>query len=204
MAKLKTASNKKKATKSSNTRLVKKSTKKNGMSLYSNLAYKRRVKEDMRARKKAEELAKLPKNPVLRFFAKLRPDRLCKAIFSREGLVRILKFIAACVLLMIIAVGGLFLYFKKDLAEIDPEELASRVQNTVNTYYDRNGKLLWEDRGSGDYRLVVDGSEISTYMRQATVAIEDKNFYNHSGIDLGGIARAIYVTGRLNSDAAAN
>ena len=194
MAKLKTASNKKKATKSSNTRLVKKSTKKNGMSLYSNLAYKRRVKEDMRARKKAEELAKLPKNPVLRFFAKLRPDRLFKAIFSREGLVRILKFIAACVLLMIIAVGGLFLYFKKDLAEIDPEELASRVQNTVNTYYDRNGKLLWEDRGSGDYRLVVDGSEISTYMRQATVAIEDKNFYNHSGIDLGGIARAIYVT----------
>ena len=196
MAKLKTASNKKKATKSSssNKRSVKKSTKKSGMSLYSNLAYKRRVKEDMRARKKAEELAKLPKNPILRFFAKLRPDRLFKAIFSKEGLIKILKFIAACILLMIIAIGGLFLYFKKDLAEIDPEELASRVQNTVNTYYDRNGKLLWEDRGSGDYRLVVDGSEISTYMRQATVAIEDKNFYNHSGIDLGGIARAIYVT----------
>lgn len=193
MAKLKTARNKKRA-KSETKKSVKKSTKKNGMSLYSNLAYKRRVKEDMRARKKAEELAKLPKNPILRFFARLRPDRVFKAIFSKEGLIRILKFCAACILLMIIAVGGLFLYFKKDLAAIDPEELASRVQNTVNTYYDRNGELLWEDRGSGDYRLVVDGSEISTYMRQATVAIEDKNFYNHSGIDLGGIARAAYVT----------
>ena len=128
MAKLKTASNTKKATKSSssNKRSVKKSTKKSGMSLYSNLAYKRRVKEDMRARKKAEELAKLPKNPILRFFAKLRPDRLFKAIFSKEGLIKILKFIAACILLMIIAIDGLFLYFKKDLAEIDPEELASR------------------------------------------------------------------------------
>ncbi len=193
MAKLRTARNKKRA-KSEAKRSVKKSTKKNGMSLYSNLAYKRRVKEDMRARKKAEELAKLPKNPILRFFARLRPDRVFKAIFSREGLIRILKFFAACILLLIIAIGGLFLYFKKDLAAIDPEELASRVQNTVNTYYDRNGELLWEDRGSGDYRLVVDGSDISTYMRQATVAIEDKNFYNHSGIDLGGIARAAYVT----------
>ena len=193
MAKLRTARNKKRA-KSEAKRSVKKSTKKNGMSLYSNLAYKRRVKEDMRARKKAEELAKLPKNPILRLFARLRPDRVFKAIFSREGLIRILKFFAACILLLIIAIGGLFLYFKKDLAAIDPEELASRVQNTVNTYYDRNGELLWEDRGSGDYRLVVDGSDISTYMRQATVAIEDKNFYNHSGIDLGGIARAAYVT----------
>ena len=193
MAKLKTASNKRRA-KSETRRSVKRSTKKNGMSLYSNLAYKRRVKEDMRARKKAEELAKLPKNPILRFFARLRPDRVFKAIFSKEGLIRILKFFAACILLMIIAIGGLFLYFKKDLTAIDPEELASRVQNTVNTYYDRNGELLWEDRGSGDYRLVVDGSDISTYMRQATVAIEDKNFYNHSGIDLGGIARAAYVT----------
>nr|MCR5573048.1 penicillin-binding protein [Candidatus Saccharibacteria bacterium] len=195
MAKLKTASNKKKATKSvASKRLVKKATKKNGMSLYSNLAYKRRVKEDMRARKKAEELAKLPKNPFLRFFARLRPDRVFKAIFSKEGLIRILKFIVVCILLMIIAVGGLFLYFKKDLSEIDPEELASRVQNTVNTYYDRNGELLWEDKGDGDYRLVVDGSEISSYMRQATVAIEDRNFYNHAGVDLGGIARAVYVT----------
>ena len=193
MAKLKTASNKKKATPKTR-KSIKKSTKKSGMSLYSNLAYKRRVKEDMRARKKAEELAKLPKNPILRFFARLRPDRLFKAIFSREGLIRLLKFLAACILLMIIAVGGLFLYFKKDLSAIDPEELASRVQNTVNTYYDRNGELLWEDKGSGDYRLVVDGSDISSYMRQATVAIEDKNFYNHSGIDLGGIARAAYVT----------
>ena len=194
MAKLKTARTKRKATKSANKRSVKKSTQKSGMSLYSNLAYKRRIKEDTRARKKAEELAKLPKNPILRFFAKLRPDRVFKAIFSKEGLIRILKFVIACVLLMIIAIGGLFLYFKKDLSEIDPEELASRVQNTVNTYYDRNGELLWEDRGSGDYRLVVDGSDISTYMRQATVAIEDRNFYNHSGIDFGGIARAAYVT----------
>lgn len=195
MAKDKTAS-KKKASSVKKTAVKKKDSKssKTGMSLYSNLAYKRRVKADARARKKAEELAKLPKNPVLRFFARLRPDRVFRAWFSKEGQIFILKCLAALVLIAIIGIGGLFLYFKKDLAEIDPEELANRVQNTVNTYLDRNGEVLWEDKGSGDYRLVVEGSEISTYMRQATVAIEDKNFYNHIGIDLTGIARALYVT----------
>jgi len=176
-----------------NKKAAKKSSK-SSMSLYSNLAYKRRVREDAKARKKAEELAKLPKNPILRFFARLRPDRVFRAIFSLKGLFTFLKIVAALVLIAVIGIGGLFLYYKKDLAEIDPEELANRVQNTVNTYLDRNGQLLWEDRGSGDYRLVVDGDDISTYMRQATVAIEDKNFYNHPGIDVTALVRAAYVT----------
>ena len=196
MAKDKTAS-KNKAAKIKKPTLKKKqskTSKSSGMSLYSNLAYKRRVREDARARKKAEELAKLPKNPILRFFARLRPDRVLRAWFSKEGQLFILKCLAALVLIVIIGIGGLFLYFKKDLSEIDPEELANRVQNTVNTYLDRNGEVLWEDKGSGDYRLVVDGSDISTYMRQATVAIEDKNFYNHIGVDFTAIGRAMYVT----------
>ncbi len=171
-----------------------KSTSKNGMSLYSNLAYKRRVKQDQRARKKAEELAKLPKNPFLRFFARLRPDRFFKWWFSKENQLRILKIFVALILLVIIAIGGLFLYFKKDLSEIDPNELANRVQDTVNVYLDRNGEVLWEDKGSGDYRLVVDGGDISTYMRQATVAAEDRNFYNHIGVDFGALIRAAYMT----------
>ena len=58
--------------------------------------------------------------------------------------------------------------------------------------YDRNGELLWEDKGSGDYRLVVDGDDISTYMRQATVAIEDKNFYKHNGFDYPRIIKAFF------------
>ena len=170
------------------------SSKKNGMSLYSNLAYKRRVKQDQRARKKAEELAKLPKNPFLRFLARLRPDRFFKWWFSKENQIRLLKIFVAFILIIIIAIGGLFLYFKKDLSEIDPEELANRVQDTVNTYLDRNGEVLWEDKGSGDYRLVVDGGDISTYMRQATVAAEDRNFYNHIGIDFGALVRAAFMT----------
>ena len=197
-ASIKKAITKKKTEKKADKEAQKKKPQENvrsrGLKLYSNLAYKRRVKADQRARKKAEELAELPKNPFLRFFARLRPDRFFKWWFSRDNQIRILKIAIAFILIIIIAVGDLFLYYKKDLAEIDPEELANRVQNTVNTYLDRNGEVLWEDKGSGDYRLVVDGSEISTYMRQATVAIEDKNFYSHIGVDFGALVRAAFVT----------
>jgi penicillin-binding protein 1A len=187
MAKEKTASKKPKKTLSG-------AKKKNNLSLYSNLAYKRRVKADQKARRQAEDLASMPKNPFLRFFSRLRPDRVFHFWFSKEGFFRILKFFAATFLIIIIAIGGLFLYFKKDLAQIDPEELANRVTNTVNTYVDRNGIILWEDKGDSNYRLVVDGSEISTYMRQATVAIEDKNFYNHIGVDFTALLRASWST----------
>lgn len=149
---------------------------------------KTRMKADERARRKAEDLASLPKEPVKRFFARLHPRRLARFWFSRDGLKMVGKIFAATVLLLIIAVGGLFLYFKKDLDQIKLDEI--KVSETVNTYYDRNGQLLWEDKGDGDYRLVVDGNQISSYMRQATVAIEDRNFYNHPGVDWTALIRA--------------
>ncbi|MBR3414595.1 penicillin-binding protein [Candidatus Saccharibacteria bacterium] len=161
-------------------------------STYTSLMYKSKVKRDEKARKKAEDLATLPKTPVKRFFAHLHPKRVFHYWFSWNGLKKIGKFLAACVLLGIIAVGALFLYYKKDLEAIRLDEL--KVSETVNTYLDRNGEILWEDRGDGDYRLVVDGSEISTYMRQATVAIEDRNFYNHNGVDLFSLVRAAFST----------
>lgn len=162
------------------------------VSLYSNLKYRFHTRADYKARKKAEDLAKLPKEPVKRFFAKLHPKRVFKFWFSFDGLKAIFKFFAACVLLGIIGVGALFLYFKKDLSAIQLDKL--EVSETVNTYLDRNGQILWEDRGDGDYRLVANGNEIATYMRQATVAIEDKNFYNHTGVDLQALTRAFFAT----------
>lgn len=170
----------------------KKYRKPSNMSLYSSLSYKRRIKLEERARRMAEDKASLPKDPVKRFFAHFQWKRIKKYWFSKDGLRRIGKFFAACILIGIIALGGLFLYFKKDIDAIKLNEL--KVSNTVNTYLDRNGEVLWEDKGDGDYRQVTDGSNIATYMRQATVAIEDKNFYNHAGIDFWALIRATFST----------
>lgn len=166
------------------------SAKKNEFFL--NLKEKRKAKKEAAARRRAEDLATLPKEPVKRFFARLHPKRVFHWWFSWRGQKAILRFIAICFLLVVIGIGGLFLYYKKDLDAIRLDELT--VSETVNTYLDRNGVVLWKDTGSEDYRLVVDGENISPYMYQATIAIEDKNFYNHIGVDFAAIVRATIST----------
>ncbi len=169
-----------------------KHAKNKSMNTYSSLVYRSKVKKDKKAKKRAEDLATLPKEPVKRFLMHFHPKRVFHYWFSMRGLKTFLKIVAATILILIITIGALFLYYKKDLDQIQLDEL--KVTDTVNTYLDRNGEVLWEDKGDGDYRLVVEGDEISTYMRQATVAIEDRNFYNHNGIDLWGLIRAGFST----------
>ncbi len=164
----------------------------NNMNLYSSLSYRHKVRKEANSRRRAEELAKLPKEPVKRFFARLHPKRVFKWWFSWRGQKAILKFFAACILLFIIFIGGLFLYYKKDLDEIRLDEMS--ISETVNTYLDRNGVVLWKDTGNENYRLVVEQEDIPEYMYQATIAIEDRNFYNHKGVDFGALIRATFST----------
>lgn len=160
------------------------------LNVYANLSHRRKTRKDAAARHKAEHRASLPKHPVERFFYRLHPKRFWSYWLSREGGIMALKVSGVAILFMVLAFGALFAYYRKDLDQIRPSELAKRVQTTVTKYYDRNNKLLWEDKGDGDYKLVVDGKEISRYVKQATIAIEDKDFYYHKGISLQGLIRA--------------
>ncbi|MBQ8985139.1 transglycosylase domain-containing protein [Candidatus Saccharibacteria bacterium] len=162
------------------------------MKLYTNLAAKHQEKKDAKSRRRAEELAKLPKDPVKRFFARLHPKRVFKWWFSWRGQKAILKTFAALILIGIIVIGGLFLYYKKDIEGLRLDEID--ISDTVNTYLDRNGTVLWKDTGSDNYRLVVNGDDIAQYMYQATIAIEDRNFYNHIGVDFPSLIRAVFST----------
>lgn len=101
-----------------------------------------------------------------------------------------LKITGVGILFLALMIGALFAYYRKDLDAIRPGELAKRVQTTVTRYYDRNNILLWEDKGDGNYKLVVAGGEINDNMKKATIAIEDKDFYNHHGISVTGLLRA--------------
>lgn len=163
---------------------------------YTNRAKARREKKDLASQRKADYFASLPKNPVARTFSRMHPKRLWGFWLSRKGGLMILKIIGVSILLGLLLVGGLFAYYRKDLDQIRPEELAKKVHSTVTKYYDRRGPaggadaLLWEDKGDNDYTLVVDGNQISPLMKKATVAIEDKDFYSHGGVSLTGIARA--------------
>ncbi len=169
-----------------------KSNKSRKLSLYSNLSHSRRTKKDSEARQHAQYLASLPKHPVKRFFYRLRPKHLAEYWFSKHGAITALKIVGVTALVLCLLIGGLFIYFRKDLDAIRPGELSKRVQTTVTKYYDRNGTLLWEDKGDGDYKLVVDDSGLNNYIKNATVAIEDKDFYNHGGVSAAGLLRAAF------------
>lgn len=179
--------------------MVKSKKPSRSVSVYSNLATKRRTKKDTKARKKAEYLATLPKHPLKRIAYRMHPKRLAKFWFSKQGLMTLLKGAGALAIIMVLFALSLFAYYRKDLDQINPNTLSQRVKSTVTKYYDRNDKLLWEDKGTGDYTLVVDPKTIAPCMGKATIAIEDKEFYSHGGVSLFGILRATLSNSQGNA-----
>jgi membrane peptidoglycan carboxypeptidase len=171
---------------------VAKKTSSRKLSVYSNLSKRRKVKKDANSRRRAEYLASLPKHPVKRFFYKMHPKRFWAYWFSKRGAFMALKVAGVMILLLALITGGLFAYFRKDLDQIRPGEIDKRVQSTVTKYYDRNDKLLWEDKGGGNYKLVVDSEDLSDNLKKATVAIEDRDFFTHAGVSISGTARAFF------------
>ena len=168
---------------------AKKSTSRK-LNVYANLSNKRKVKKDSETRRRAEYLATLPKHPVKRFAYRMHPKRFWAYWFSKQGVIMALKIFGVALLLLALLIGGMFAYFRKDLDQIRPGEIDKRVQSTVTTYLDRNGQLLWEDKGDGNYKLVVPSEGLSDNLKKATVAIEDRDFFKHSGVSVTGTVRA--------------
>ena len=83
---------------------------------------------------------------------------------------------------------ALFAFYAKDLPR--PDKIVRR-EGFATKIYDRNGELLY-DVFADQRRTPVVLSEVPLYLRQATIAIEDKNFYKHGGFDPTGIFRAVY------------
>ncbi len=80
-------------------------------------------------------------------------------------------------------------YILNDLPS--PTKLAKPIYPVSTQIFDRNKKLLYEIY-SDKKRTPIKLSEIPDYVKQATIAIEDKNFYKHQGLDFSGITRAFY------------
>lgn len=73
-------------------------------------------------------------------------------------------------------------------------DLISRASPGTTKIYDRHGRLLFEvldPRAGRRTRVPLD--ELPLHLRQAVIAVEDRDFYGHPGIDLRGILRAVYL-----------
>jgi len=87
-----------------------------------------------------------------------------------------------------IVVVSYFVYINiQDLP--DYKQLAQYEPPIVTRFYSADGKLLEEY--AKEHRLFVPINAIPAQLQHAFIAAEDKNFYDHSGIDFTGISRAL-------------
>lgn len=159
----------------------------NKIKLNQNLVGRIKAKKDARMRKKAAYLATLPKGRFQRTLYRLHPKRIAKYWFSREGGIMALKVAGIGALATFLFLIGIFAYFRKDLPnlrDISGDKIGGSIR-----YYDRTGQtVLWEDFDAVK-RIPVKG-EVAPVMADATLAIEDKDFFNHGGFDTRAIVRA--------------
>ena len=85
---------------------------------------------------------------------------------------------------------GLVTAIASQLPEYDPAHQQKIAQDGY--VYDRHGKLLAVLRGQ-ESRVILPSGQIAPIMKQAIVAIEDKRFYDHRGVDLRAIGRAFWA-----------
>ncbi len=65
------------------------------------------------------------------------------------------------------------------------------TKNTGTTILDRNGKILFQGYGAVS-RHIIPFNEMPQSLKQATLATEDPDFYQHAGFSYRGTARAAY------------
>lgn len=139
------------------------------------LVDKFKARKAMHQEKHAERMAGMPKSRVKRFFYRMHPKRLYKYWFSREGAIMALKIAGVATLVGLIFILGVFAYFRKDLPNIT-DFSGNNIGGSIQ-YYDKTGKtLLWEDFDAVK-RIPVPGEEMSDHIKEATIAIEDQDFY---------------------------
>jgi penicillin-binding protein 1A len=85
---------------------------------------------------------------------------------------------------------GLVIGIRSDIPQLDPAR-SHRLERDGQIYDSSGQRVLAVLRGS-ESRVVVDSNEITPVMKQAIVAIEDHRFFEHRGVDVHGIARAVW------------
>jgi len=84
---------------------------------------------------------------------------------------------------------GLLRAINTQLGPLDPASAAKQQQANTYVYAGDGHTVLAILRGS-QARIIVPSSAISPWIKHAIVAIEDKRFYEHRGVDLRAIVRA--------------
>lgn len=118
----------------------------------------------------------------------LLPHRIFIALFSREFRFAILGFLICLVVI-------LFYSAYQFVVQLPSPKSIGKINFAQSTHlYDRNGKLLYEIYRD-ENRTPIKVNELPASIKQAAIAIEDKDFFKHNGVSLSsGVLRALRET----------
>ena len=102
-------------------------------------------------------------------------------------LINSLNIILILIIISLISAICVFFYFGKDLPDF--KVLKNYEPPVVSKIFASNGKFLEEY--SRENRIFSSYEKIPEMLVNSFIVAEDKNFFNHGGFDLRGIARAL-------------
>jgi penicillin-binding protein 1A len=109
---------------------------------------------------------------------------------------RVRKLRLAALLGVLLALSGLSFTFglvravASEIGQLDPAAERGDVNSVV---YASNGRSVLAVLTGDESRVLVETDDIAPIMRQAIVSTEDKRFFDHDGIDLRGVGRALWA-----------
>ncbi len=109
---------------------------------------------------------------------------------------RILIILGSMALVMLCTLGWAFLWLQQTgVLHLDESRLLVIIdyKHSDNTLvFDRNGEKIGEF--FSDYHVFVPYEKIPNQLIQAVLAVEDRHYFEHYGIDFRGIARAFFAS----------
>lgn len=122
--------------------------------------------------------------PKAKGLDKFKPKHVWAVLTSKKAL----KVYGITLSIGVLIVAGLFLWFAKDLPS--PNKINSRVSAQTTKIYDRTGQNLLIEVYGDKNRSIIEFNQMPQCIKDATVALEDKDFYKQGAFSPKGIARA--------------
>lgn len=112
-------------------------------------------------------------------------EKILKIILGKKFIKTVAIFVLLIIIVSFIFVSSL----SRNLP--NPDQLIEREIAQSTVIYDRTGEnILYEFHGE-EKRTLVKIDTLPDYVKQATISIEDKNFYKHGGFSIWAMARTV-------------